>query len=155
MVAHIRRLLAQATGLSLFGLCQLHRGLQFGNRCDESTDSLRSRGLASDYDGTDIYVSLHSNGSTGDCAGTGCPNGTCTYYDTSTEHATWGAISRTLATKINTAIVNAIRTRYSGGRDTDTTWRDRGSARRQRRPGRDAHSQPCRGFDRAGFPRQL
>ena len=93
-----------------------------GTGASESSDSLRSRGLASDYDATDIYVSLHSNGYKGDCAGTSCPNGTCTYYDTSTEHATWGAISKTLATDINTSIVNAIRNRYG-----DTTWRNRGA----------------------------
>jgi len=87
-----------------------------------SSDSLRSRPLASDYDNTDIYVSLHSNGYQGDCYGSSCPNGTCTYYDTSSEHATWGAISRTLATDINNSIVSAIRTRYG-----DTTWRDRGA----------------------------
>jgi N-acetylmuramoyl-L-alanine amidase len=93
-----------------------------GTGASESSDSLRSRGLASDYDATDIYVSLHSNGYTGDCAGSSCPNGTCTYYDTSSEHATWGAISQTLATDINGSIVDAIRNRYG-----DTTWRDRGA----------------------------
>ena len=93
-----------------------------GTGASESNDSLRSRGLASDYDATDIYVSLHSNGYTGDCAGSSCPNGTCTYYDTSSEHATWGAISQTLATDINTSIVDSIRNRYG-----DTTWRNRGA----------------------------
>ncbi|HQL78723.1 MAG TPA: Ig-like domain repeat protein [Verrucomicrobiota bacterium] len=93
-----------------------------GSGASESSDSLRSRGLASDYDGTDIYVSLHSNGYQGDCAGTDCPNGTCTYYDTSTEHAAWGAISQTLATEINTEIVDSIRNKYG-----DTTWRNRGA----------------------------
>ncbi len=93
-----------------------------GTGASESSDSLRSRGLASDYDATDIYVSLHSNGYTGDCAGSSCPNGTCTYYDTSTEHATWGAISRTLATDINNSLVDSIRNKYG-----DTTWRDRGA----------------------------
>ena len=87
-----------------------------------SSDSLRSRGLASNYDNTDIYISLHSNGYQGDCTGASCPNGTCTYYDTSTEHASWGAISKTLATAINTAIVDAIRNRYG-----DATWRNRGA----------------------------
>jgi N-acetylmuramoyl-L-alanine amidase len=93
-----------------------------GTGSDESADSLRSRGLASDYDGTDIYVSLHSNGASGDCAGSSCPNGTCTYYDTSSEHATWGAISQTLATDINSSIIDSIRNRYG-----DSTWRDRGA----------------------------
>ncbi len=98
------------------GDCNLGVGASEGN------DSLRSRGLASDYDKTDIYVSLHSNGFQGDCSTASCPNGTCTYYDTSTEHAPWGAISKTLANKVNASILNAIRTRYG-----DSTWMDRGS----------------------------
>jgi len=101
---------------SYTGDCNLGAG------SSESNDSLRARPLASDYDATDIYVSLHSNGYTGDCTGSSCPNGTCTYYDASTEHATWGTISKTLATKVNAAIIGAIRTSY-----TDATWRDRGS----------------------------
>ncbi len=97
-------------------------GCTLGSGASESDDSLRSRGLASNYDATDIYVSLHSNGYQGDCAGSSCPNGTCTYYDAGTVHAQWGAISQTLATDINNSIVNAIRNRYG-----DTTWRDRGA----------------------------
>jgi N-acetylmuramoyl-L-alanine amidase len=100
---------------SLTGDCTL------GTGASESDDSLRSRGLASDYDGTDIYVSLHSNGASGDCTSS-CPNGTCTYYDTSTEHAAWGAVSKTLAAQVNASIINAIRTRYP-----DSTWTDRGA----------------------------
>ncbi len=97
-------------------------GCTLGSGASESDDSLRSRGLASNYDDTDIYVSLHSNGLSGDCYGSSCPNGTGTYYDASTaEHAAWGAISQTLATDINSSIVTAIRNQYG-----DTTWRDRG-----------------------------
>jgi N-acetylmuramoyl-L-alanine amidase len=93
-----------------------------GSGASESSDSLRARPLASDYDNTDIYVSIHTNGSAGDCAGSSCPNGTCTYYDTSTEHATWGTISKNLAGAVNNAIIDVIRNRY-----TDSTWRDRGA----------------------------
>jgi len=46
----------------------------------ESNDDIRARPLASDYDGTDIYVALHSNGYTGDCTGS-CPTGSEAYYD--------------------------------------------------------------------------
>ena len=93
-----------------------------GSGADETSDGIRSRPLASDYDNTDIYVSHHTNGYQGDCYGS-CPNGTATYYDTCAEHATWGAISKTLAQKVQAAIVSAIKTKY-----TDASWYDRGTA---------------------------
>ena len=83
---------------------------------NHSNDDVRARPLAADYDNTDIYVSLHSNGFKGNCTGSTCPTGSETYYDNSTEHATWGAISQTLATKINTALKNAITA------NADSTW---------------------------------
>jgi len=92
-----------------------------GSGTDESSDSLYSRPLASDYDNSDIYISMHTNGYQGDCYGS-CPNGTCTYYDTSPEHAAWGAISHDLASDVNTAIVSAIRNHYG-----DSTWQNRGA----------------------------
>ncbi len=81
-----------------------------------SNDDVRARPSASDYDNTDIYVSLHSNGSSGFCTGAGCPTGSETYYDASTEHAAWGAVSQTLATRIHNALMSAI----SG--NADATW---------------------------------
>ena len=78
-----------------------------GSGGTEDSDDVRARPLASDSDNTDIYVALHSNGYTGDCTGS-CPTGSETYYDASSEHATWGAISQTLATDINNAIMSAI-----------------------------------------------
>ncbi len=93
-----------------------------GAGANEDSDNIRSRPLAADYDNTNIHISMHTNGYQGDCYGSNCPNGTCTYYDNSTEHASWGAISQALAQSINSAIVDAIRTKY-----TDTTWRDRGA----------------------------
>jgi N-acetylmuramoyl-L-alanine amidase len=51
-----------------------------GSGGTESGDDIRARPLASDYDNTDIYVSLHSNGYTGDCSVVSCPTGTETYY---------------------------------------------------------------------------
>ena len=86
-----------------------------GVGASDDSDDIRSRPCAADYDNTDIYVSLHSNGYAGNCTNS-CPTGTETYYDNSTEHATWGAISKTLATKINTALMSAIT-----GND-DSTW---------------------------------
>lgn len=92
-----------------------------GTGASESSDSLRSRPLASDYDNSDLYVSVHTNGFTGDCTGN-CPNGTLTGYDlSSSEHATWGAISQQLALAVNTNLVNAIRTHYN-----ESTWQNRG-----------------------------
>lgn len=101
---------------SVSGQCPL------GGGTDDSSDSLRSRPLASDYDNTEIYVSMHTNGNTGDCTGTGCANGTCTYYDAGTEHAQWGTISQTLAQRVNNSLISVIRNGYG-----DTSWRDRGA----------------------------
>lgn len=93
-----------------------------GAGTNEDSDNIRSRPLASDYDNTNIHVSVHTNGFQGDCFGGSCPNGTCTYYDNSTEHASWGTISLALAADINTAMVDVIRTKY-----VDASWRDRGA----------------------------
>ncbi len=83
-----------------------------GTGSSESSDDIRARPLAADYDGTDIYVSLHSNGYQGDCTGT-CPTGSETYYD-----STGGAptASQNLANAINPAIMSAI----TG--NADSTW---------------------------------
>jgi hypothetical protein len=86
-----------------------------GTGASESNDDIRSRPLASDYDNSNIYVSVHTNGYTGDCTGS-CPTGTETYYDNSTEHAPWGAISQTLANNINSSIMSAITA------NVDSTW---------------------------------
>lgn len=67
-----------------------YSGCTLGSGSSEINDDIRSRPLASDYDNSDIYVSLHTNGYAGDCY-SGCPTGTETYYDASTEHAPWGA----------------------------------------------------------------
>ena len=88
----------------------------------DSGDSLDSRPVASNYDNADCYVSVHTNGLSGHCTGSGCPTGTATYYDTSSTHATWTAVSKTLAEDIQTSVVNAIRTQY-----TDSTWSDNGA----------------------------
>lgn len=93
-----------------------------GSGASETSDGIRSRPLSSDYDNTDIYISHHTNALAGDCYGSGCPNGTATYYDESSEHAAWGAVSKTLAQKIQSAVCNAIKTKYG-----DTTWYDRGT----------------------------
>lgn len=96
-------------------------GCNLGEGGSDDTNEIQSRPLSSDYDGSDIYVSLHTNGSSGDCFGTGCPTGTCTYYDAGTEHAAWGAVSQALATNVNNAIINTIRTQYP-----DPAWYNRG-----------------------------
>jgi N-acetylmuramoyl-L-alanine amidase len=75
-----------------------------GSGSSESSDDIRARPLASDYDSTDIYVSLHSNGYTGDCTGS-CPTGTETYYDSTGMQPT---ASHNLANAINPAIIAAI-----------------------------------------------
>ncbi|MGQ9652132.1 MAG: immunoglobulin domain-containing protein [Phycisphaerae bacterium] len=84
-----------------------------GSGGSEINDDIRSRPLASDYDHSDIYVSLHTNGYTGDCTGS-CPTGTETYYDASTEHAAWGAVSEALANNINSSIMSTITSNVDG-----------------------------------------
>lgn len=79
-----------------------------GTGANESSDDIRARPLMSDYENTDIYVSVHTNGWQGGCTGAGCPTGTETYYDASTEHATWGDISMQLANAVNPNIVSSI-----------------------------------------------
>jgi len=86
----------------------------------DDTQEIQSRPLSSDYDASDIYISLHTNGYTGDCTGS-CPTGTCTYYDAGTEHAPWGAVSQSLANNVNGAMIDAIRTKYPDG-----AWANRG-----------------------------
>ena len=80
-----------------------------GSGASERSDDIRARPLMSDYHDTDVYVSVHTNGFTGDCYGT-CPSGTETYYDSSPEHAAWGDASRQLAEAVNPSIVFAINT---------------------------------------------
>lgn len=79
-----------------------------GSGINELNDDIRARPLMSDYLNADIYVSIHTNGSSGYCTGAGCPSGSETYYDASSEHAAWGAISQQLANKINPGVVYAI-----------------------------------------------
>ncbi|MEO5803730.1 MAG: N-acetylmuramoyl-L-alanine amidase [Verrucomicrobiota bacterium] len=88
----------------------------------ELNDNIRGGPVASNFDNTDAHVSLHSNGFQGDCAGTGCPNGTSTYYDSSSEHAAFTTVSSNLAKKVQSAMISAIRTKY-----VDSTWTDRGA----------------------------
>ncbi len=93
-----------------------------GSGASESTDSIRSRPVASNYDDTDLHIAMHTNALAGDCFGMSCPNGTETFYDSSGEHAPWGTISYNLALAVNTNMVSLIRTHYG-----DTTWSNRGA----------------------------
>lgn len=81
-----------------------------GSGASESSDDIRARALMSDYENTDIYISIHTNGLTGYCEGAGCPTGTETYYDAGEEHAPWGAVSQQLGNAVNPNIVSAINT---------------------------------------------
>ncbi|NLX22498.1 MAG: hypothetical protein GXY55_12655 [Phycisphaerae bacterium] len=91
-----------------------------GSGSSESSDSIRSRPLASNYDDTHAHISMHTNGYQGNCYGSTCPNGTCTYYDSSSTHAAWATVSYNLAKAVNDNIVDVIRTHYG-----ETTWRNR------------------------------
>ncbi|NLE61293.1 MAG: hypothetical protein GX616_23335 [Planctomycetes bacterium] len=92
-----------------------------GTGASEDKDDIYSRPLSSDYDGTDIYISLHTNGLTGYCTGPDCPTGTETYYDDTGEHAPWGAVSEDLANGVNTGIMDTLVAHV------DSTWVCRGT----------------------------
>jgi hypothetical protein len=83
-----------------------------GSGGSEINDDIRARPLAADSDNTDIYVSLHSNGFTGNCTGS-CPSGTETYYDST---GLQPAASQSLANFINSALIAALTA------DVDSTW---------------------------------
>lgn len=86
-----------------------------GSGANEYQDTVDSRALASNYDNTDILLGLHTN------AFDGTITGTETYYDSSaTIHQPWWAASQSLATVIDSNVVNTIRTYYDG------SWNDRG-----------------------------
>jgi N-acetylmuramoyl-L-alanine amidase/chitodextrinase len=87
-------------------------GTNLGEGGSDSSNDIASRPLSADYDGSDIYLSIHTNGYTGDCTGS-CPSGTETYYD-----STGGAPtpSHNLANAINPAVMSAI----TG--NVDATW---------------------------------
>jgi len=98
-----------------------YSGCTLGSGSDESSDDIRSRPLASDYDNTNIYISIHTNGYAGDCYGSSCPRGTDTYYDCSSEHASWCTVSQNLATAVHNAVINTIRN------NCDPNWVNRGT----------------------------
>jgi len=100
-----------------------YSGCSLGDGGSESSDDIRSRPLASDYDNTNIYVSLHTNGYQGDCTGAGCPTGTITYYDCSSEHASWCTVSQNLANAVHGALIDTIRNKIP-----ISDWTDRGKA---------------------------
>lgn len=91
-----------------------------GAGASENNDNIRSRGILPNYIGVDLHIAVHTNGLTGFCEGAGCPSGVGTYYDNSASHQAWGAVSKTLAQDVQSAVVSAIRTNY------DATWSDRG-----------------------------
>ena len=99
-----------------------YSGCSLGDGESESSDDIRARPLASDYDGTDIYISLHTNGYAGDCYGS-CPTGTITYYDCSSEHASWCTVSQNLANAVHDELINTIRNRIP-----ISDWTNRGKA---------------------------
>lgn len=98
-----------------------YSGCTLGSGATEVNDDIRSRPLASDYDNTNIFVSLHTNGYSGDCTGATCPRGTDTYYDCSTEHANWCTVSQNLASAVHSAVISTIRN------NCDPNWVDRGT----------------------------
>jgi N-acetylmuramoyl-L-alanine amidase len=94
------------------------------SNASEYYDGLYARGLASNYDGTDLYISVHTNGLTGYCTGSACPNGTTTYYCNTSDssHTPWGTVSANFASAVQSNIVSIVRNEYG-----DTTWTDNGT----------------------------
>jgi N-acetylmuramoyl-L-alanine amidase len=95
-----------------------------GSGTTEAYDSLYGLGVASDYDNTDLFISVHTNGAGGNCYGIGCPNGTGTYYTYRSHslHTAWGEISADLASVVQSNIISIIHDEYG-----DATWSDRGA----------------------------
>jgi len=79
-----------------------------GSGANEWNDDIRARPLASDYDASDIYISIHTNALSGDCYGTSCPTGSDMFYDCSSEHASWCTVSTNLANAVNSAFNDTI-----------------------------------------------
>lgn len=77
----------------------------------QTTEDRRSRPEASNYDGTDLYVSLHTNGLAGDCY-TGCPSGIEMYVD-ETQNGGWFTQSSSLGSKCQIAVRDAVQATYS------------------------------------------
>ena len=78
---------------------------------DQTTEERRTRPEMSNYDGTDLYVSIHTNGYQGDCTGVYCPSGTDAYYD-STQLGGFGNQSYSLANQIQDNIKLAVNTYF-------------------------------------------
>jgi len=95
-------------------------GCTLGSGDYELNDDIRSRPLSSDYDDTDIMITLHTNAYSGDCTGS-CPTGSDIYYDCSTEHATWCDVSRDLEEAVYPAFLDAVQNRIP-----DADWNNHG-----------------------------
>jgi len=84
---------------------------------DRYSDDIRSRPLFADSENADIYIAHHTN-----AGGGGTANGTETFRDTLMEHPEHVANSLTLATSVQSNIIDAIRTTFEG----ETGWANRG-----------------------------
>ncbi|MBP6964508.1 MAG: N-acetylmuramoyl-L-alanine amidase [Armatimonadetes bacterium] len=100
-----------------------YSGCTLGDGATEVNDDIRARPLASDYDGTDIYISLHTNGLNGDCYGGTCPSGTITYYDCGSEHKKWCTVSTNLANAVHDTLISTIHNEVG-----DSSWTNRGKS---------------------------
>lgn len=74
-------------------------------------DDRRSRPEASNYDGTDLYLSIHTNAFQGNCYGTSCPTGIEMFVD-ATQLGGFYSQSLSLGQKSQTAIYAAVRAVY-------------------------------------------
>lgn len=74
-------------------------------------DDRRSRPEASNYDSTDMFLSIHTNAFQGNCYGTSCPTGIEMFAD-ATQLGGFFQQSLSLGQKTQTAIYSAVRTTY-------------------------------------------
>lgn len=86
-----------------------------GTGTGELGDDIRAGAYASNYDGTDLLIALHTNGARGDCTGD-CPTGTEVYYSTQGGHAPWGEDSLRLAQVVFANFLDTITSH------ADPTW---------------------------------
>ena len=73
---------------------------------DQTTEDRRTRPNASNYDGADLFVSLHTNGYQGNCYGTTCPSGLEMYYSSTKVGAASYNFAKTLQVSCSSAVIS-------------------------------------------------
>lgn len=82
-------------------------GSNLGVGSQDLNDDIMARPLSANYDGSEIYVSVHTNGLSGDTSAT-TPSGTNTFYDANSTRSTWATNSMNLAQKISDCTISSL-----------------------------------------------